>query len=61
MVPEREIGIIRRTERSMVRSMWAVHLKDRKIANDLMLGLNETIDQFSMVSSVLCHGHLMRR
>ena len=43
MVPEKEMGILRRTERSMVRAMSVVQLKDRKRSKDFMLilGLNE--------------------
>ena len=36
---------LRRTEKSMVRAMCGVQLKDRKRSTDLMfmLGLNETV------------------
>ena len=46
---ESEMGIMRRTERSMVRAMCGVQLKNRKISTDLMfmLGLNEAIDLFA--------------
>ena len=46
MVPERDMGISQCTERSMVRPICGVHLKDRKRFTDLMfmLGLIETID-----------------
>ena len=39
-----------RTERSTVRAMCGVQLKDRKGSTDLMfmLGFSETIDQFAM-------------
>ena len=51
---ESEIGILRRTERSMVRAMCGVQFKDRKRFTDLMfmLGLNETIDQLAVANSV---------
>ena len=39
MVPERKIGNLRRTERSMVRAMCEVQLKDRKKSTDLMFML----------------------
>ena len=60
---ESEIGILRRTERSVVRAMYGVQLKDRKRSTDLMfmLGLNETIDQFSIANSVGWYGHSLRR
>ena len=45
---------LRRTERSMVRAMCGVQLKDRKGSTDLMfmLGLKETIDQLAMANIV---------
>ena len=60
---ESEMGILRRTERSMVRAMCGVQLKDRKRSMDLMfiLGLKETIDQLSTVNSFLWYGHVLRR
>nr|XP_006819333.1 PREDICTED: uncharacterized protein LOC100372979 [Saccoglossus kowalevskii] len=44
---ENELGILRRTERAMVRVMCGVKLMDRKITEDLMqmLGLKEAVDQ----------------
>ena len=56
---ESEIGILRRTERSMVRAMCGVQLKDRKQLTDLMLmlGLSETIDQLAVavfIGMVMC-------
>ena len=58
-----EIGILRRIERSMVRAMCVVQLRDRKISADLMLifGLSETIDQLAMANSVRWYGHVLRR
>ena len=60
---ERYMGILRRTERSMLRAMCGVQLKDRKRSTDLMfmLGLNGTIDQLAMASSVCWYGHVLRR
>ena len=48
-------GILRRAERSMVRAMRGVHVKDKKRSTDLMfmLGLNETIDQLAMANNVV--------
>ena len=56
---ESEIGILRRTERSMVRAIGGVQLKDSKRSTYLMfmLGLKETIDQLAMANSVHWHGH----
>ena len=42
---ESELRILRRTERSMVRAMCGLQLKDRKRSKDFMLILNETINQ----------------
>ena len=63
MVPEREMEILQRTERSMVRAMCGVQLKDRKSSTDLMLmlGLRKTIGQLAMANSLRCYGHVLRR
>ena len=60
---ESEMGILRRTERSMVKAMLGVQPKDRKRSTDLMfmLGLNETIDQLAMANSDQWYGHVLRR
>ena len=52
--------VLRRVERSTVGAMCRVQLKDRKIAEDLMLmlGLNETIDQLAMTNSICLYGHV---
>ena len=39
-----------------MRAMCAVHLKDSDRGNDLMLGLNETIDQ---LWQVVCFGGMI--
>ena len=50
------------TERSMVRAMCGVQLKDIKRFKYLMfmLGLNETIDLLAMANSVRRYDHVMR-
>ena len=60
---ENEMGILRRTERSIVRVMCGVQLKDRKRSMNLMfmLGLNETMDQLAMAKGVCWNGHVLRR
>ena len=60
---ESEVGILQRTERSMVRAMCGVQLKDRKRYTDLifMLGLKETLDQLAVANSVRWYGHVLRR
>ena len=59
---ESEMIISRSTERSMVRAICGVQLKDRKRHTDLMfmLGLNETIEQMSMANSFCWYGHVLR-
>ena len=56
------MGILR-TERSMVRAMYGVQLKDRKRSKDLMfmLGLMETMEQLPMANSVRMYVHVLRR
>ena len=57
------MGILRRTERSTVRALCEVQLKDSKSSTGLMfmLGLNETIDQLAVANSVCWYGHVLRR
>jgi len=60
---ENEMGILRRTERAMVRAMCGVKLMDRKKTEDLMqmLGLEEAVDQLARVNGVRWYGHVLRR
>ena len=60
---ESEIGILCRAERSMVRAMCGVQLKEGKRSTDFMfiLGLSETMDQLAMANSVHWHGDVLRR
>ena len=60
---ESEMEILRRTERSMVRAMCGVQLKDRKRSTDLMfmLSLKETMDHLAMASCVHWYGQVLRR
>ena len=57
------MAILRATERSMVRAMCGVQLKDRKRSTDLMfiLGLKEAIDQLAMANSARWYGHVLRK
>ena len=59
---ESDMVILRRAERSMVRTMCGVQLKDRRRSTDLMfmLGLNEIMDQLAMANSVRWYGHVLR-
>ena len=58
-----EIGILQRTERSMVRNMCGVKSMDKKTTKDVMqmLDLNETMDQLANTNSVRWHGHVLRK
>ena len=60
---ENEKEILQRMERSMVRAMCGVQLKDRKRSTDMMfmLDLRETIDQMAMANSVCWYGHVLSR
>ena len=60
---ECEIGILQSIERSMLSAICVVQLKDRKRSANLMfiLGLNETMDQLAMASSVRWYVHVLRR
>ena len=60
---ESDIGILQRTERSMVRTMCGAKLKDRKGSKNLMLivDFNETVDQLAMANNVRCHSHVLRK
>ena len=51
---ESEMGILRRTERAMVRSMCRVKLVDRKNMEELMkmLGLKETLDRMAQTNGL---------
>ena len=62
MVPESEVIILRWTEKSMVRAMCGVQLKDIKKSMYLMfmLCLRETIDQLAIANSVHWYGHVLR-
>ena len=59
---ENEMEILRRTERSMMRAMCGVQLKNIKRCTDLMfmLGFSETTE-LAMASSVRWYGHVLRR
>ena len=60
---EDEMGILRRTERAMVRSMCGVKLVDRKKMEDLMemLGLKETLGRMAKANGARWCGHVIRR
>ena len=57
------MAILRRTERTMVRSMCGVKLMDRKNTEELteMLGLKKTLDRMAKANGVRWYGHVIRR
>ena len=57
------MGILRMTEKSMLRVMCGVQLKDRKRSTDVMfmLGLSEPIDLLAMANSVRWYSDVLRR
>ena len=56
------MGILRKTERFVVKAICGIQLKDSTISKDLMVmfGLNEMINQLTMASSVSWHGHVLK-
>ena len=58
-----KMGILQRTERSMMRAICGAQLKDIKISTDLMfmLGLSESIGQLALANSACWYGHVLRR
>ena len=60
---EKELDIMRRTERAMIRSMCGVKIMDRKNTEELMdmLGLSESLDKLAKASGVRWYGHVQRR
>ena len=60
---QNEIGILKRTERAMVRNMCGAKLMDNKMTKDpmQMLHLNETIDQLAKANNVRWYGNVLRK
>ena len=60
---EIKMRTLQRTKRSMMRTICGVQLNDikRSTCLMLMLGLNESIDQFAMANSVHWYGHVLGR
>ena len=60
---EKEMAILRRTERAMVRAMCGVKLMDKRSTEELMdmLGLKETVDRLAKANAVRWYGHILRR
>ena len=60
---ENEKGILRKTERAMVRAMCSQKVVDRKTTEEQMdiLGLKENIDRLASANGVRWYGHVLRR
>ena len=60
---EKEMAILRRTERAMIRTMCGVKLLDRRNNEELkdMLGMKESLDRMAKVSSIRWYGHVLRK
>ena len=60
---ENEMGILRRTERALVRAMCGVKLMNRKRTEDLMqmLGLEEAVDRLAKANGIRWYGHVLKR
>ena len=59
---EKEVAILRRTERAMLRAMCGVKLMDRKNSNELMamLGLTVSIEMAAKTNALRWFGHVLR-
>ena len=60
---EKELAILRRTERAMIRAMCGVKLLDRRNSEELMdmLGIKESLDRMAKASSIRWYGHVLRK
>ena len=60
---EKEMAILRRTERAMIRAMCGVKLFDRRNSEELMdmLGIKESLDRMAKASSIRWYGHVLRK
>ena len=60
---EKEMAILRRNERAMIRAMCGVKLLDRRNSEELMdmLGIKESLDRMAKASSVRWYGHVLRK
>ena len=60
---EKEMTILRRTERAMIRAMCGVKLLDPRNSEELMdmLGIIESLDRMAKASSMRWYGHVLRK
>ena len=60
---EKEMAILRRTERAMIRAMCGVKLLDRRNSEELMdmLGIKESLERMAKASSIRRYDHVLRK
>ena len=60
---EKDLAILRRTKRAMVREMCGVKMMDRKNNDELiyMLELDETTGEISKANKVRWYGHVLKK
>ena len=60
---EKEVAILRRTERAMIRAMCGVKLLDRRNSEELMdmLSIKESLNRMAKASSIRWCGHVLRK
>ena len=60
---EKEMAILRRTERAMTRAMCSVKLLNRRNSEELMnmLGIKESLDRMAKASSMRWYGQVLRK
>ena len=59
---EKEMAILRRTERAIIRAMCSVKLLDQRNSEELMdmLAIKESLDRMAKASSMRWYGHVLR-
>ena len=60
---EKDMAILRRTERAMIRVMCGVKLLDRRNSEELMdmLGIKKSLDRMAKASSIWWYDHVLRK
>ena len=60
---EKEMAILRRTERAMIRAMCGTKLLDRRNSEELMdmLGTEESLEGITKAGSMRRYGHVLRK
>ena len=60
---EKDMAILRRIERAMIRAMCGVKLLDQRNSEELMdmLGMKESLDRMAKASSMRWYGHVLRK